>query len=279
MTRSTRRAFTLIELLVVIAIIAILAAILFPVFAQARQAARAASSQSNLRQLSLGILMYVQDYDETFPRDHTWRDSGSPITVGGVPLKIWAWDILPYIKNVDLFQDPMSAIQVQAPTNIFGPFFTSYGYNYTALSPSTGSNFLRAPSALAAVSKPAELVMLGGKGTYTDMGGIWWYGADTLTTLGGIDPPDCYSCPEWCFGGWGVSGNWGAILRTEEAGRLTGANSLRKATNANFALADGHCKFMPAGQGARGTNWNKTLPESQLVINDRSLYMWDANAP
>lgn len=60
-------AFTLIELLIVIAIIAILAAILFPVFAQARSKARQASCTSNLKQISLATLQYVQDYDETFP--------------------------------------------------------------------------------------------------------------------------------------------------------------------------------------------------------------------
>jgi len=54
--------FTLIELLVVIAIIAILAAILFPVFAKAREKARTASCQSNLKQLALASLMYMQDY-------------------------------------------------------------------------------------------------------------------------------------------------------------------------------------------------------------------------
>lgn len=58
-----RSAFTLIELLVVIAIIAILAAILFPVFAKAREKAREATCMSNLKQLALGVVTYVNDYD------------------------------------------------------------------------------------------------------------------------------------------------------------------------------------------------------------------------
>jgi prepilin-type N-terminal cleavage/methylation domain-containing protein/prepilin-type processing-associated H-X9-DG protein len=61
-----RRGFTLIELLVVIAIIAILAAILFPVFSRAREKARQASCLSNVKQLGLAVLMYNQDYDETY---------------------------------------------------------------------------------------------------------------------------------------------------------------------------------------------------------------------
>ena len=69
----SKRGFTLIELLVVIAIIAILAAILFPVFAQARNAARKTTCISNLKQLALGQLMYIQDYDE---RLTAWANGG-----------------------------------------------------------------------------------------------------------------------------------------------------------------------------------------------------------
>src|SRR5262249_57575742 len=61
------RGFTLIELLVVIAIIAILAAILFPVFAQAREKARQSGCISNLKQIGVGIMQYVQDCDEAYP--------------------------------------------------------------------------------------------------------------------------------------------------------------------------------------------------------------------
>ena len=61
------RGFTLIELLVVIAIIGILAAILFPVFSRARENARRTSCMSNLKQLGLAAMQYVQDYDGRYP--------------------------------------------------------------------------------------------------------------------------------------------------------------------------------------------------------------------
>lgn len=65
--KLSTNAFTLIELLVVIAIIAILSAILFPVFGRARENARRSSCQSNLKQIGLGIMQYVQDYDGYYP--------------------------------------------------------------------------------------------------------------------------------------------------------------------------------------------------------------------
>ncbi len=85
----TDRGFTLIELLVVIAIIAILAAILFPVFAQAREKARSISCLSNLKQIGTGTMMYVQDYDETFPL--CWGNVA--------PVGTWFEAVNPYIKN------------------------------------------------------------------------------------------------------------------------------------------------------------------------------------
>jgi len=89
-----KKAFTLIELLVVIAIIAILAAILFPVFAQAREKARAISCASNLKQLGLSVLMYSQDYDETFPaKGEAWN---MVTYTAWVP---WETMVAPYVKN------------------------------------------------------------------------------------------------------------------------------------------------------------------------------------
>jgi prepilin-type N-terminal cleavage/methylation domain-containing protein/prepilin-type processing-associated H-X9-DG protein len=95
-----KRGFTLIELLVVIAIIAILAAILFPVFAKAREKARQTSCLSNVKQLALGVMMYIQDYDSRYPSVY---DDGNGYPAGRI---IWADKIYPYVKNRALFLCP-----------------------------------------------------------------------------------------------------------------------------------------------------------------------------
>lgn len=92
---ARKKGFTLIELLVVIAIIAILAAILFPVFARARAKAQQNNCLSNLKQLGLGIRMYMSDYDEKSLG--AWTPT---------PHITWMQALYPYVKNTQIYVCP-----------------------------------------------------------------------------------------------------------------------------------------------------------------------------
>ena len=139
---GSQKAFTLIELLVVIAIIAILAAILFPVFQKVRENARRTTCTSNMKQIDLGILMYVQDYDEQYCPYYSYYYKSTK-TYGGAD-QYWPQLVSAYVQKAngslgggqaaakDLSQvflcpDAPSAPANQAATGVVVGNVTSYG--------------------------------------------------------------------------------------------------------------------------------------------------------
>ena len=177
-----RRAFTLIELLVVIAIISILASMVFPSFSRAREMARRSSCASNMKQLGLGMLQYIQDNDERYPKAGNYQDwgkrghwvagtDGQPLAdslsggdfapVATQQVNIQDGAIYPYLKNEQIFVCP-----------------SSRDGRATKLSYSMNCVLGGAPE--FAVTNSAEVVLLVDE-AYPNDGFFWADGANTST--------------------------------------------------------------------------------------------------
>jgi prepilin-type N-terminal cleavage/methylation domain-containing protein/prepilin-type processing-associated H-X9-DG protein len=168
-----KKAFTLIELLVTIAIIAILAAILFPVFARARENARRASCMSNMKQIGLGMMQYLQDYDDWYP-PFMWNSltPQNDAAMPGAKFKVkwgstgnyvsWMDIIYPYVKSTQIFVCPSHTEGDDVPSYGYSDAFSGYGtfayggnaYNWG------GSAAAQLPLKESVVTRPSELFVV-----------------------------------------------------------------------------------------------------------------------
>jgi len=108
-----RRGFTLVELLVVIAIIGTLVGLLLPAVQAARESARRSLCQSNLKQISLATLNYV-DAKRAFPPSYKDNNPAmnTPVAASdNYPALAWSAYILPYIEYADLYDKIMTQTQ------------------------------------------------------------------------------------------------------------------------------------------------------------------------
>jgi prepilin-type N-terminal cleavage/methylation domain-containing protein/prepilin-type processing-associated H-X9-DG protein len=156
-----RRGFTLIELLVVIAIIAILAAILFPVFLSAKERGRQMKCLANLRQLSLGFLMYADDNCNGMPSLSRYVDGVRRVLANPPP--DWCGSDLPqihclvtprngsifrYVKNTEVYLCPtdknVAALEIDGdPKNYAISYNVNFGLHFAKLDPGTAGRTSR----------------------------------------------------------------------------------------------------------------------------------------
>jgi prepilin-type processing-associated H-X9-DG protein len=138
---------------------------------------------SNLKQISLAMMMYAQDYDERLSISWYWPNDDTGY--------VWADAIYPYMKNLQIFDCPSSSLRSYRNAAVCSYGFNninrsnlSYGLNLAYWGGVTaGGTPANPPSglSLAQIPRPAETILM-------------------LDSWGGFEAADQFDAPMWWFG-------------------------------------------------------------------------------
>ena len=247
--RRDRYGFTLIELLVVVSIIALLVSILLPALSQARRQTRKVTCATNLKQIYLGMVMYVDHSDDKLPHTEIDKDTTLYPPPGGewYPDQ-WFWQQI-IAEDVNVQREELGWNEYSAGYEVFyctawremqwKPLWGNYGLNDTYCTRGTRPQY-----AFARIVQPSQRILILDNGSYLARGmdckyptGYFQYVPSAIEP--GTDPADASGFPITLW-----------LQDDYKTGRHDGM--------VNIAWADGHVapeKGLELGDRVRDNDW------------------------
>ena len=222
---------------------------------------------SNMRDISLGLEQYAQDYDETYPTGTQPASDGSPTGVG------WAGQMYPYTRTSLTFRCPSDNTEATRPQ-----FAESYGLNSNIVShPHLSYDYTDLGYTVALFEVRGDRVFLRQPDESASAGATQFSAAGDGTDGGLLARSNGRTSVRVTY----ATGSQGE----RPAGTLKQVGPGRHLSGANFALLDGHVEYhlpnevstgtdaststSPQTGGVRGTAAGVDDPRFQITFSSR----------
>ena len=236
---------------------------------------------SNTKQIALGVMQYIQDFDELLPV------IGDNAQCRGR----WQWQLYPYVKNADVFTCPNISSNRWVPNNALiaacGPTrlgtgdISGYGWSGALNYDCRGATYPACPGYnTAEIKKPAATIIVGDV-AFDGQAGYYMYAKNpALAGTGGASP--------WYYPNF----RHNTSRTVSYTATVVGRNNqtvfpLPVAGRANFTFLDGHAKSLDPGTafqeaprvGANyqedGQNLNNTAPPNETNGFNSHYVLWN----
>jgi len=283
----SRSGLTFVELMAILAVILVVGVIVVPVSTGGHRAAYRAQHLSNLKQIATAEAIYESNNDDlVVPMVSVWdprRSSCGPapqLSVGCV--LSWGENLLPYCKNIDLFDDAKHRTQ---PHSLL-PRFSVWGMNHSGLNTLSKGRLVGINP--AQIKSPVELISFASRVAPPDLNlsTILVHQPTGIPYIGNIEPPVGGSKNPMSIGGWGtdfwiaqgvvganpVAASQGLLRRFNVDGQITPDAKIV------VGFVDTHAKSVAPAELAAGTDCTDAKTDEPLLHpckrTPTGTYLW-----